>query len=82
MHRLLSAFIAAAMILVAPACALGGGSYTKKPPVTVAASTASSLPAAPQASELTASQILGGCGGRRTRDPVTHKCRGPADFGN
>ena len=26
--------------------------------------------------------ILGSCGGRRTRDPNTHRCRGPADFGN
>ncbi|MGB8630531.1 MAG: hypothetical protein WCD69_14235 [Xanthobacteraceae bacterium] len=26
--------------------------------------------------------ILGSCGGRRIRDPNTHRCRGPADFGN
>ena len=25
--------------------------------------------------------ILGSCGGRRTRDPNTNRCRGPADFG-
>jgi len=25
---------------------------------------------------------FGGCGGRRYRDPNTHRCRGPADFGN
>ena len=23
-----------------------------------------------------------GCGGKRYRDPTTHRCRGPADFGN
>ena len=23
-----------------------------------------------------------GCGGKRYRDPITHRCRGPADFGN
>ena len=23
-----------------------------------------------------------GCGPRRYRDPTTHRCRGPADFGN
>ena len=23
-----------------------------------------------------------GCGGKRYRDPNTHRCRGPADFGN
>ena len=22
---------------------------------------------------------LGGCGGKRYRDPITHRCRGPAD---
>jgi hypothetical protein len=22
------------------------------------------------------------CGGKRYRDPITHRCRGPADFGN
>jgi len=25
---------------------------------------------------------FGGCGGKRYRDHNTHKCRGPADFGN
>jgi hypothetical protein len=23
-----------------------------------------------------------GCGGKRYKDPITHRCRGPADFGN
>ena len=23
-----------------------------------------------------------GCGGKRHRDPITHRCRGPADFGH
>ena len=27
-------------------------------------------------------QSLGGCGRGRYRDSHTHKCRGPADFGN
>jgi hypothetical protein len=26
--------------------------------------------------------VFGSCGGRRIRDPNTHRCRGPADFGN
>jgi hypothetical protein len=26
--------------------------------------------------------IFGSCGGKRYRDPNTHRCRGPADFGN
>jgi hypothetical protein len=25
---------------------------------------------------------IGGCGGKRYRDQNTHRCRGPADFGN
>ena len=25
---------------------------------------------------------IGGCGGKRYRDPITHHCRGPADFGH
>jgi hypothetical protein len=25
---------------------------------------------------------FGGCGGKRQRDPNSHRCRGPADFGN
>jgi hypothetical protein len=25
---------------------------------------------------------FGGCGGKRYRDPNTHRCRGPADVGN
>jgi hypothetical protein len=25
---------------------------------------------------------FGGCGGKRYRDPITHRCRGPANFGN
>ena len=32
----------------------------------------------PEATTLT----FGGCGGKRLRDPNTHRCRGPADFGN
>ena len=28
------------------------------------------------------SETLGGCGGKRYRDPITHRCHGPADFGH
>ena len=27
-------------------------------------------------------ETSGACGGKRYRDPITHRCRGPADFGN
>ena len=26
--------------------------------------------------------LLGGCGGKRYREPNTHRCRGPADIGH
>jgi len=40
-----------------------------------AATVTSSRPEAP-------TLTFGGCGGKRHRDPNTHRCRGPADFGN
>jgi hypothetical protein len=27
-------------------------------------------------------EVFGGCGGRRSMDPNTHRCRGPADIGH
>jgi hypothetical protein len=32
--------------------------------------------------ETTPLAILGGCGGKRYRDPNTHRCRGPGDLGD
>ena len=40
-----------------------------------AATVTSSRPEAP-------TLTFGGCGGKRHRDPNTHQCRGPADFGH
>ena len=40
-----------------------------------AATVTSSRPEAP-------TLTFGGCGGKRHRDPNTHRCRGPADFGH
>ena len=47
----------------------------------------SQLPPASQAGsspqqQLSPSQLLGGCGRGRYRDPHTNRCRGPADIGN
>jgi hypothetical protein len=38
----------------------------------------------PSQPEATTTETLGfgGCGGKRYRDPNTHQCRGPADFGH
>jgi hypothetical protein len=74
--------VVAAIALVVPTGVLAAGAYMRKPPVKVTASMIPSLPDLSPSTGITASQILGGCGGRRTRDPQTHKCRGPADFGN
>lgn len=59
---------------------LAAGSYTREPLVTVTPSIVPSVPEHSAQAEISASQILRKCGGRRFRDPQTHKCRGPADF--
>jgi hypothetical protein len=61
---------------------LAAGTYTRKPPVAVTPSMVPSVPERFAPAEISASQILGGCGGRRLRDPQTRRCRGPADLGN
>ena len=33
-------------------------------------------------SQLTTETLGVGCDGKRYRDPITHQCRGPADFGH
>ena len=35
-----------------------------------------------EATTATTTATFGSCGGKRYRDPNTHRCRGPADFGN
>jgi hypothetical protein len=68
----------AALMFVAPGTATAKSGYMRPPepkPVTAGFSFPPEL-------ELSPSQIVGGCGSKRYRDPLTHKCRGPADFGN
>jgi len=68
MWRLI-ALIFAALILVAPATAIGaGGNVRLSPPKPIAAG----IPSPP-------SEALGGCGRGRYRDSETRQCRGPAD---
>jgi len=57
------------------------GSFQTKPafgPVV----TAGIAPAAPSVTlpSVSASDLVGGCGRGRVRDPQTHLCRGPADI--
>jgi hypothetical protein len=75
--RRFTALVAAALALAAPAHGLAKGGYVRLPePKIVGAGRAIPEP------ELMPSQILGGCGARRYRDPEAHRCRSPADIGN
>jgi hypothetical protein len=51
------------------------GSFQK--PAVVTAGVASPTPSVPN---ITAGDLVGGCGRGRVRDPQTHACRGPADI--
>jgi hypothetical protein len=67
----------AALVLMTPGESLAKGGYVRLPePKVVRAGVP--IPDF----EVSPSQILGGCGAKRVRDAVTHKCRGPADIGN
>jgi hypothetical protein len=45
-------------------------------------SRAEAAPITSSRTEPKTTETLGGCGGKRYRDLNTHRCRGPADFGN
>jgi len=71
----------AILVSIAPhqASAKGGiKSNTFNPFSRAEAATITPSPLQPHAMTPT----LGGCGGKRYRDPNTHQCRGPADFGH
>jgi hypothetical protein len=57
------------------------GSFQTKPafPKVVTAGIAPSTPSV-TLPEVTARDLVGGCGKGRVRDPDTHSCRGPADI--
>ena len=71
MWRLI-ALIFAALILVAPAIAIGAGGNVRLPPPKPIAAGIPSPQVAP-------SEVLGGCGRGCYRDSETRQCRGPAD---
>ena len=74
--RRFTALIAAAL-LAAPVQGLAKGGAMRLPePRVVRAGPPIPMP------ELSPSDMLGGCGTKRYRDPQTHRCRGPADIGN
>jgi hypothetical protein len=79
MRRWILAVIATTATLALPTSVLAAGAPIRKPPVTVPESTPPSPPPAVSQTPLHG-QLLGGCGGRRVRDPHTGQCRGPADL--
>jgi hypothetical protein len=70
-----AALFAPAATLLAPAAAWAKGGYSRPPDPRAATAGVSGSSASPGV-------ILGGCGPKRVRDPVTQKCRGPADVGD
>jgi hypothetical protein len=67
------AIIFAAPILVAPTMAIGAGGNVRLPPP-------HPITAGVPSQQVSPSELLGGCGRGRYRDPETHRCRGPADI--
>jgi hypothetical protein len=79
--RSIALAVIAILMLIAPheASAKGGiKSNTFNPFSRAEAATITSSPLQPHATTAT----FGRCGGKRYRDPITHQCRGPADFGH
>jgi hypothetical protein len=72
-----SSALVVALALAVPGFALAAGAYVRKEPI-----KASMLPPVPSLPSVSASESFNGCGGRRIRDPKTHQCRGPGDFGH
>jgi hypothetical protein len=80
-RRWLLAVTAITATLALPPHVLAAGAPIRKPPVSTHESTSPSPPPAPLVSQtIEHEQLLGGCGGRRVRDPRTGQCRGPADL--
>jgi hypothetical protein len=75
------------MLIVALTVASGSdsqaaGSFQTKPAFPRAVVTAGVAPALPSVSmpDISAHDLVGGCGRGRVRDSQTHACRGPADI--
>ena len=79
-HSIALAVTLAIMVAIAPheASAKGGVFHllTAWSPVRAEAGTGTHV------SRPESLNVFGGCGGRRSMDPNTHRCRGPADLGH
>jgi hypothetical protein len=74
------AILAFAVTAIASSNCYAAGSFQKPEPRTVV--TAGVAPALPSVAlpNVTAHDLVGGCGRGKFRDPQTHGCRGPADI--
>jgi hypothetical protein len=69
--------VVATALALAPACVEAAGAPIRGQPIH--ATTSITPPVVPSIA-LKREEVLGGCGGKRVRDPVTKQCRGPGDF--
>jgi hypothetical protein len=69
--------VVAAAVALAPACVRAAGAPIRGQPIRA---TTSIVPPVAPSIAVTREQALGGCGGKRVRDPVTKQCRGPGDL--
>ena len=74
-------FVAMAIVVASvPGYADAAGAPIRGKPIQ--ATTSMPVPVVPSvpSGALKREQVLGGCGGKRVRDPVTKQCRGPGDL--
>jgi hypothetical protein len=69
--------VVAATVALAPACVLAVGAPVRNQPVPVSSTVVPPV----LKGVVKPKHVLGGCGGKRVRDPVTKLCRGPGDIG-
>jgi hypothetical protein len=71
-------FVGMALVVASvPGYAEAAGAPIRGQPIQ--ATTSMPVPVVPSGA-LKREQVLGGCGGKRVRDPVTKQCRGPGDL--
>jgi hypothetical protein len=78
----LSVTLAMLMLIVPHEASAKGGTFLHSAWSLVSRAEAGTVTASPTKPTTTEPLSFGGCGGKRYRDPNTHQCRGPADFGH
>jgi hypothetical protein len=82
MHLIRFLILVMAFTVPAWATCQAAGSFQTKPMFPDAKPVHAGMPSVPLPSmpDVTARDLVGGCGRGRVRDPQTHGCRGPADI--